>query len=410
MKHVDGKQRNRIGASKQKERERERERKREQGTVRAMPNNVVLLLQTHNRLRVLCKSNTRKHSNMSDCTDCVDHTQADAGVPQLQRLQTAQTAELCDTLLSRLSAQHDMKPGTSSNAAVDVLGTAALDALSTTARHTLDSSASSGAASADDEFACAVLDAARLLAEDFPECKKFAAAYATLATKCSTGAEAKASIRQHFVAKCASVFERVASACDDDVMEFMFGLDEAREIDLKSKYYAYDANGRTCLVEHLKAICSLASFADTLHRAAAIMPPQFDEWTKQMLEGMSSGASLPEMFADILPKAFSVVQSMSGTDQMNLVGIMQSLAGQSASSASASTAAAFAAESSGDCRDLASNLPGIIGDIAKKYAGAAAGAGSKGSKAAGQGGVMDSSDFAQVMGMVNQAFQSMTHN
>ena len=370
-----------------------------------MPNNVVLLLQTHTAC--VCFANqTLNHSNMSDCTDGVDHTQADAGVPQLRRLHTAQTAELCDTLLSRLSAQHDMKPGTSSNAAFDVLGTAAVDALSTAERHTLDSSASSGAASADDEFACAVLDAARLLAEDFPECKKFAAAYAMLATECSTGAQAKASIRQHFVAKCSSVFQRVASACDDDVMEFMFGLDEARDVDLKSKYYAYDANGRTCLVEHLKAICSLASFADTLHRAAAIMPPQFDEWTKQMSEGMSSGASLPEMFAAILPKAFSVVQSMSGADQMNLVGIMQSLAGQpaSAASASASTAAAFAPESSGDCRDLASNLSGIIGDIAKKYAGAGAGA-----KAAGQGGVMDSSNFAQVMGMVNQAFQSMTH-
>ena len=289
-------------------------------------------------------------------------------------------------------------------------------------------------ASAEDDFVSAVMDAARLLAADFPECSKFAAAHAALAAECDSGAEAKHQLLERFVGKCSSMFARVASACDDDVLEFVFALDEARAVDLKGKYYAYDANGRTCLVEHLKAICYLASCADTLHKAAAMMPSQFDEWTEQISQGMSSGASLPEMFSALLPKAFEVVKSMSGSDQMNLVSMMQTLAGQPNATANATASPATGhgrpnANANGNANGnatgnatgsvFADDLAGIIGGFAQKYAAAIpagarrANAASEASAASAAGaagaaaGDDDAVQFSQVLGMVNQAFQSM---
>ena len=167
-------------------------------------------------------------------------------------------------------------------------------------------------------FAVAALDAAGLLLADYPNCKRLAQSHDRLVTLCATGDEGKLALVKGFFTACSMLFDKVATACDDAVLDSVFGMAEAQAVDLRSKYFAYDAEGRACLVEHFKEMCRHATYIDFMNTTEN-MPAGLVDLANELSRGMASGTGMTDIFASLLPRAVQMVGSMSDTEQSSLV-------------------------------------------------------------------------------------------
>lgn len=179
---------------------------------------------------------------------------------------------------------------------------------------------------ADNAFASAVLEACGLLATDFPECPHLAAANSWLVAQCAEGPQTKRRLVHQFAVKFSHLIPRAATACDADVLEHVFALDEAQSVDLRTKYFEYDEDRRACLVAHLQAVCRLGSSANIIHQTSSVLPAlpsRIMDMAKEMSQTLTEDSDLGQIFSATLPKAFAIMSSMSEAEQNSMTGVAQ---------------------------------------------------------------------------------------